>query len=246
MRLGFSAIPYDFYESFSLHRIPEVILEHDLQIFFTHRLSEIRKKMTLSLDWPGDAVVQELVKLSVPSFICAATICREFEDPLLDPVNTFGEVLAHGSDPLRFGRVYLPVLSRLLKERSETQQRKLLDEFRNTVRAIVIREQPLSVISLSKLINKPTSQVKLTLNSLRSVLYVPDDDNLPVRLLHLSFREFLLDPDASQKSPFWVDERVTHQMLAKGCLSICQSLQTNLCRLPSSGTTAFRDQHSGY
>jgi hypothetical protein len=62
---------------------------------------------------------------------------------------------------------------------------------------------------------------------------------MPVRLLHLSFRDFLLDPQKRGKSPFWVDERETHERLASKCLQLMSSpkgLKQNMCNLTRPGT----------
>jgi hypothetical protein len=57
-----------------------------------------------------------------------------------------------------------------------------------------------------------------------------------VRLFHLSFRDFLLDPDTRKKTPLGINETEMHYMLAKQCLLISQSLRKNICGLPSFGT----------
>jgi len=54
-----------------------------------------------------------------------------------------------------------------------------------------------------------------------------------VRLLHLSFREFLID-ESKKKSPFWVDERARHESLASHCLQLMSGpngLRQNICDL---------------
>jgi hypothetical protein len=76
------------------------------------------------------------------------------------------------------------------------------------------------------------------LDALHSVLSVPDDDSVPVRLLHLSFRDFLLDPQKQGKSPLWIDESKTHEELALHCTNFMsgpQGLRRNLCHLPEPG-----------
>jgi hypothetical protein len=60
----------------------------------------------------------------------------------------------------------------------------------------MILESPLSVISLSRLIGLNERVVHLRLNPLHSVLSVPDDETLPVRLFHLSPLAEILEPAA--------------------------------------------------
>ncbi|KAJ5198747.1 uncharacterized protein N7498_007864, partial [Penicillium cinerascens] len=95
---------------------------------------------------------------------------------------------------------------------------------------------PLSVISLSKLLDVPERLIHLRLNQLHSVLKVPDSEAVPVRLFHLSFRDFLLNPETRSKTPLGVNETEMHYRLARQCLLMCQNLRKNICRLPSDGT----------
>jgi hypothetical protein len=68
---------------------------------------------------------------------------------------------------------------------------------------------------------------------------VPDDEQSPVRILHLSFRDFLLDPQVRNESPLWVDEKNTHKILFLRCLRIMSKpdggLQRDICKLWSHG-----------
>lgn len=235
--LGFSKIANHDHKDLILHEIPKEVIEHDILLFLDHRLSEIRTERALPTHWPGETSLQNLVALSVPSFIFAATICRIFEDPYWDPVDSLTEILAHRNDGSKLDGTYLPVLDRLLDGQSEKQKKQLVQEFQQVVGAIVILESPLSVVSLSSLLGLPQSLVRLRLNPLQSVLSVPDSETLPVRLFHLSFRDFLLDPETREKTPFWADKKEAHQRLTLRCLSVLsRSLKKNICALPSDGT----------
>ena len=82
-------------------------------------------------------------------------------------------------------------------------------------------------------------QIRCRLDSLHSILSIPDSKSAPVRLLHLSFRDFLIDPLKKGKSLFWVDKRETHERLASKCLELLSSsegLQQDICKLLNSGT----------
>lgn len=232
----FSKITRHEHEDLILHQIPEPVIEHDISLFLKHRLSAIRIDRSLSVDWPGDTNIQKLVALSIPLFIFAATICRIFEDPNWDPVESLHKILTYRNDGSKLDGTYLPVLNRLLNGQSERQEKQLVQEFQQVVGTIVILESPLSVISLSRLIGLRERFVHLRLNPLHSVLSVPDDETLPVRLFHLSFRDFLLDPETRKKTPFWINEKEVHERLTTRCLLMCQNLKKNICGLPSDGT----------
>jgi hypothetical protein len=101
-----------------------------------------------------------------------------------------------------------------------------------------VLESPLSVVSLARLLQVPQEEIQCRLDSLHSVLSVPDKKDAPVHLLHLSFREFLVDPQKQGKSPFWVDERNTHKKLASRCLELmsrANGLRQDICNLSAPG-----------
>jgi hypothetical protein len=54
------------------------------------------------------------------------------------------------------------------------------------------------------------------LDLFHSVLNIPELPDAPVRLLHLSFRDFLVDPGKHTTNPFWVDEKGTHRKMDEG------------------------------
>lgn len=191
---------------------------------------------SLPVNWPGDTDLQALVILSDPLFIFAATVCRIFQDPQWDPMDSLAEILTNRSERSQLGRTYLSVLNRLLNNQSEKQKKQLSQQFRDVVGTIVILESPLSAISLSRLTGLSERLINLRLDSLHSVICIPEDETSPVRLFHLSFRAFLLDLATREKTPLWVDEKDTHQRLAIQCLSECHTLRQNICGLPSHGT----------
>ena len=96
------------------------------------------------------------------------------------------------------------------------------EEFRKIIGSIVILADPLSTSSLASLLGIPNEDVDKRLHRLHSVLSIPSDRNSPVRLLHLSFRDFLLDLEKQEESESWfcVDETKTHKMIAARCLEL--------------------------
>lgn len=94
-------------------------------------------------------------------------------------------------------------------------------------------------VSLAHILDIPKEDIRCRLDLLHSVLSIPVDEDKPVRLLHLSFRDFLLDPQKHGKSSFWVDERETHKRLTSKCLQLMsgpKGLRQNMCNLSRPGT----------
>ncbi|KAL4967131.1 putative wd40 protein [Aspergillus stella-maris] len=234
IRLGFRTIGH---RDLILHEVPKPIIKRDISMFLEDRLVSIRHKRSLSSDWPGSVNFQTLVTMSVPLFIFAATICRLLEDHNLDPEQCLTEVLKYQNQESKLDGTYLPVLDRLISKYSRARQSHLVREVQEVVSIIILLESPLSVTSLSKLMGISTISINARLSSLHSVLNIPNDETAPVRLFHLSFRDFLLDSSTREETPFWVDEKETNQILFIRCLSVMRkNLKKNMCHLKSYGT----------
>lgn len=74
IRLGFRKS--NGHQDLVLHGLPKPVIEHDIRLFLEHKLSEIRDEHLLPPEWPGNENMEKLVKIAVPLFIFAATICR--------------------------------------------------------------------------------------------------------------------------------------------------------------------------
>jgi len=239
IRLGFKHISDDAHQDVVLHEIPKATIERDITLFFEDKFAKIRQERSLSLDWPGRENIQALVEMAVPLFIFAATVCRFVADPRWDPKKRLSTILEYktASQASKLDRTYLPVLDQLLAGQDEAEKDRLATEFREVVGAIIILASPLSIVSLSSLLGIEKEVINCRLELLHSVLNVPANENAPVRLLHLSFRDFLLDPQKRGKSPFWVDGREMHRQIARKCLELMSGyLRENICNLPSPGT----------
>jgi hypothetical protein len=240
IRLGFKDIS-SHHHDVVLHDIPKAIIEHDISVFMQDKLSIIRKEHSLPNSWPGDENLRLLVEMAVPLFIFAATMCRFIADHSWDPEDRLRRVLEYRTLSLRskLAGTYLPILDQLLVNQDDAERKQIVDEFREVVGAIIVLGKPLSTVALASLLNINQRKVYLRLKSLHSVLYVPDDELSPVRVLHLSFRDFLLDSHVRNETPLWIDEKDKHRTLVLQCLRIMTNpdggLQKNICELPSPG-----------
>jgi archaellum biogenesis ATPase FlaH len=239
IRLGFKEMPNGTYQDLVLHQVARSTIEHDIRLFLKHELGVIQKERRLSSNWPAESDIQALVELAVPLFIYAATVCRYVGSKGSNPKAYLDRVLQYQKATFsQLDRIYLPVLDQLLTEQEEDDKETWLQEFRKVVGSIVVLQSPLSLTSLASLLQVPQEDIECRLDSLHSVLSVPDNEKVPIRLLHLSFREFLVDPQKQGKSSFWVDERCTHEKLASYCLELMcgpSGLHHNMCNLSAPG-----------
>jgi hypothetical protein len=234
--LGFSEIGDQEYQDLALHEVPEEVTERDIRLFLLDRFAKIRHDRNISQDWPDDDVIQELVRISAPLFISAATVCRYIGNSKWEPKLRLAELLKDQAKYVsRMDKTYLPILTRLLddQESDEFEQQQLLQEFQAIVAVIILLAVPLSINALSLFIGIGADQISNRLDSFRSVLDIPCDRDQPVRILHLSFRDFLVQ----SRTKFLVDEPKKHKDIAKFCLRTMQThLQKDICNLASPGT----------
>jgi hypothetical protein len=240
IRIGFKQMPDGTYQNVVLHEIPQACIAHDILVFLEYQLGAMRQSHFLSPEWPGADQIQALVDLAVPLFIYAATVCRYIGTKGGDPEDYLNKVLAYRKPTFsQLDRTYLPILDQLLAEQEDDDKATWLTTFKELVGCIVLLESPLSVTSLARLLQVPSNKIMRRLDPLHSVLSIPDDERGPVRILHLSFREFLIDSRGSTHHPFWVDRRRTDEKLLSQCMGLMSGLngfRQNICDLPSPGT----------
>jgi nucleoside phosphorylase len=244
IRVGFKDISGS-YKGSALHEIPEPIIEHDISAFLVYELARIRDDYNKSVsqdrhlpaDWPGQTNVQSLVQMAIPLFIFATTICRFVEDRRCgEPEEQLAKVLKYQtkSQESELDATYLPVLDQLLLGLTNLRRDEVVQKFKEVVGTIVILASALSTTSLARLLGISKARVDNTLDLLHSVLSIPSNPDTPVRLLHLSFRNFLLDTKKRETNPFWVDEKDAHNKLATRCLELLSTgdnLREDICNL---------------
>lgn len=247
IRLGFKAVN-GTYQDFILHGVADAIIEHDLAIYFKHKLDQIRQDFNLSTSedrhlstsWPTETDLHILVQMAVPLFIFAATVClfvadRKGGNPNKKLQRVLKFQLTQGS---RFDATYKPVLEQLIIDLPSEEQRDILLQFRKIVGPIVVLESPLCLHPLARLLDISTDDILDILDSLHSVLHIPSSQEQPIKLLHLSFRDFLVDPTRHDDA-FWVDEKEVHRELASRCLYLLNgSLRNNICQVQAPGALA--------
>ncbi|KAG7414192.1 Vegetative incompatibility protein HET-E-1 [Fusarium oxysporum f. sp. rapae] len=242
IRLGFSEVQGS-YQDLVLHDIPAQIVEHDIFIFLDDEFRKIRHSFNMTVcdkrkllsDWPGRPIIQRLAQIAVPLFIFAATVCRFIGDRKYDsPPIQLRKVLDYKSKGhvSRLDLIYGPVLRSLITDVSGDDKKQIINDFKMIIGSIVMLAEPLSAWALSQLLEVDPEVVDNRLDTLHSVLSIPPTRKAPVRLLHLSFQDYLI----KEESEFQVNERYTHQSLAKHCLRIMRgALRKNICGLSFPG-----------
>lgn len=241
IRLGFKAIG-NTYRDFVLHNISTAVIGHDIRVFLHDELAMIRQEYNNSVpehrrlgpEWPTSESVDRITEMAVPLFIFAATVCRFVSDRRGgSPPNQLQRFLGYTSyDPVsKLGAIYLPILGQMITGLADSEREEVLADFRRIVGTIIFLFSPLSAEGLATLLDIMQEQVENRLDWLHSCLSVPSDSKSPIRLLHLSFRDFLTLSNNHYGNQFRVDAKLAHQAILERCLTIMEAcLEPNICK----------------
>jgi hypothetical protein len=221
IRLGFSKMSTGVHQDVILQDIAKDTIKYDITSFLRTEFQRIRddynhlhsEESFLPQDWPAEQNIKALSEMAVPLFIFAATVARFVGDPRWNPKKRLAEVLKSqlNSQASKLDKTYLPILDYLLADLSDPEKKDLVREFREVAGSIIVIAEPLGANPLARLLDIDKEPINCRLDSLHSVLNIPSSQDAPIRLLHLSFREFLLDPCKRGKNIFWIDERERHE-----------------------------------
>lgn len=235
VRLGFRQMPDGSYESLVLHEVALNVVEHDIRVYLQHELGKIQKERSLPVDWPNHDQINALVARAVPLFIFAATVCRYIGDARDNPQRRLDIVLqAEKRKITKLEATYLPILEQLFDEEDQEDKDVWMNGFQTVVGSIVILQSPLSTLALAGLLKITMEDIRCRLDSFHSVLDVPQSEELPIQLLHLSFRDFLLDTRIETDGRFRLDESERNSVLVSNCLQVMsddRGLRKNICNL---------------
>ncbi|KAF5628968.1 G-protein beta WD-40 repeat-containing protein [Fusarium sp. NRRL 52700] len=250
IKIGFSTIkPRSVYQDFILQDVSSDIIRLDIEAFLRVNIAAIRDRYNtqeekLPQDWPSKLDFDLLVSMAVPLFIVASTICRFLDNGRFgNPKRLLNQLLNMESRGYQstLDRMYMAVLNQQFDENDTPDQRdRIVEEFRHIIGPIILLSTPLTIPSLANLLSQgkyPEFEqvIEDRLKVLHSVLSIPPLSERalsPVRLLHLSFRDFLLDPFYQNQNPFWISKTVTHALLANKCLSLMEKcLHEDICGL---------------
>jgi len=127
----------------------------------------------------------------------------------------------------------------LVKDRDPGKTGMLLSRFQQIVRTIVVLVEALTATALTELLGTDTGEVQQISQSLGSVLRYSESNDIPIRLFHPSFRDFLLDRRRYDDPRFAITGIDTHCNLTISCLHLMsRKFKQDICslRLPGSLT----------
>ena len=232
IRHGFHATPGDIHRDFVLHHISDSVVSRDISVFLRHEFGMIRTRRGLPKEWPTEENLGLLVRNASGLFIHAATVCRFVGHKDSSAENRLNFVLEDSMEDRSPTEQLDLIYTKILRYAIGDEQERLL-RFRQIVGSIVILFDALTAVALAELLRVKQWEVEAILDSLCSVL----DYTQNVRLLHPSFRDFLLDDRRCIDPRFRIIGSDTHRNLAVSCLEqLSFHLKKDICSLEHPGT----------
>ena len=248
IRLGFCKLPEIVHHDLTLQSVPEPVIEHDISIFLRYELAKIKEEHSLEEDWPGYENTKILCQKADRLFIYAATVCL-FLSTSRYPEDRLSEMLQvnskRHSSTKELDEMYLLVLTHSITKGHDEDNKDMAKLFKRIVGSIIILFDSLSTAALTNLLAVSPAKMKGTLEPLHSVLDISQDQTSPIKLFHLSFRDFLLDMERCPDTQFWVNEKKAHSSLVESCIEvISNSLRRDICGLQMPGASVSEVRHS--
>lgn len=194
----------------------------DIAVYVKYKLGEVAKWGEMGNDWPGESLSNSLTTRAEGLFIWVATVC-DYLCHVIDPTEQLASLVSNHSPTGRPAEAKMDELYLTILKTCNWDDEAFVKGYHMLVGAIMAAKTPLSASALQSLhrasVFLPVSKVLRSLSPLLTGLM---DHTQPVRILHLSFREFLTVraqtlPDCKK---FYVDEVEHGQRLAFLCLVI--------------------------
>ncbi|TGZ76394.1 hypothetical protein EX30DRAFT_289413, partial [Ascodesmis nigricans] len=225
IRKGFRDMAAVFHRDLVLQDVPREIIDHDIAVYFREELKD------LELD-SQDLI--HLVEKAGGLFIWAATACRFIKGAPLLMRKRLSLLLrdrnVQQNPEEELDKIYTRILSDSIKGTYEQDEYEyVFTLFRRIVGTIILLFNPLAMNDLSRLLGISAKEISLIIGDLHSVLDIGEDVTRPIRQLHLSFRNFLLNEERCRDFQLRVDESKAHHGLLLDCLNqMSEILRTDI------------------
>ena len=113
---------------------------------------------------------------------------------------------------------------------AELDEQELYSHFRSVLGTVLLIFNPLPMETLSTLLR--ISDIPTILRPLHSLILVPDNKADPIRVLHKSFPDFLMDQGRCKDERFFINPSVNHKDILFSCFNLMEEkLKRNICEL---------------
>jgi hypothetical protein len=207
-------------EQFDLSDVTPADNNKDVRIFTERKLKQltVSRPALRHAGWPAPPDIDFLVELSQGLFIASATSLRFLDSPRHSPKVRL-ETLRTMRQVRGLDGMYQQCVESAFAELETAEEKEL---FKVVLGTVILLFAPVSIHSLASLMQRDMeADLMPILSTLRSVIHVPDESNPQnpsVQIYHLSFHDFLVDPERCIDLRFYVGFAEHHSILAQFCL----------------------------
>ena len=224
---------------FVLHEVEQSQVNNDVRLFFRHNLSELKGRRHIQGDWPTEGQLDLLCKRSAGLFVHAMATIKFIDQKNINPKKRLDRLLQslestlEGRTEFRENITLDSLYASILQDAFGADDPEDRPDVRTVLGAVVLATNPLSPSSIAVLLGFEAEDVFPLLSSVPSLLILHEDIDRPVRPLHKSFPDFIVDPDRCTNPRFHVHPSDQHAKLLVGCLELMnRRLKQNMCQLP--------------
>ncbi|KIL56045.1 hypothetical protein M378DRAFT_17436 [Amanita muscaria Koide BX008] len=204
---------------FRLHDIEDDVVNEDIRIYLKYSLSaeQVKERLPdLTKQWnASDSQVERLIQASGKLFIMASTAVRYILDTFsYAPDSQMKELLdafAQGRTPFDNLVDFYTIILRSAVP-ANCRNTRLVERYQAIVGTIALAQVPLSVHSISSLMDIDADQILVVLRQLQSVVSVADD--IP-RVYHKSFVDYITDSEKCKDINLRIDPTKRHTWIAR-------------------------------
>ncbi|RFN47634.1 wd40 repeat-like protein [Fusarium flagelliforme] len=240
---SFKNLPSNLYRTVRLEKVKASLRQDDdITFYLSKTLEDISTRYRVKDGGVTGSDIKKLAEKADGLFIYAVTACRFLDGPHYRSTKYRDKRLTlifedKDGPQQEVDSIYLKVLTfQDLENESDEYRHGFYRDISRLIGFIVILLQPVSVRTLCHLLPADNADLEVLLGYLHPILNVPDDSQVPVTLIHLSFRDFILDEKRSELLPISIKELGMHQDIFSRCLDIMNSgLRYNICCLDLPG-----------
>ena len=228
-------------EVFKLHEVKPEVVDSDIKLFLRTKLASLSNNQhnhSLTDGWPSSLDIEVLCKKAAGLFIYASAAIEFVASKDNLPAQRLALITSLPKSTVEEGKfgvdqLYVQILKQAFNN-DHVGSNQLYSTFQSVVGMVLLTFNPLSINGLLGLLKESplSSGVPSIIQSLHSVLLVPDNKEDPIHIFHKSFPDFLTNLDRCKDERFFINPSIHHQIILLSCLNLMkEKLKRNICNL---------------
>ena len=220
---------------FILHDVEPHTVNDDIHRFFKHELSKLAQRRGIE-GWPTGDQLNSLSRRAAGLFVYAVATVNFLDHKFQNPPDRLDMITKCPEGTTHEGKAKLKAHTSLDSLYESIFQAAFLENdadddamARSVLSVMVLAANPLSRSTIATLMNFHCGQVLRLLEAIQSLLVLPKNPNLPIKLFHKSIADFITDPTRCTDTRFYISPH-HHTELALHCLELMGGLLRDAAR----------------